>query len=71
MELSERIAQVDSVQARRFDRLGEAARKIAVQGICRHLDACDRLGVEPDYLALKEIIDDALNGRRVWLEVTP
>lgn len=69
MTLADRIAEVCPVQGRRFDRLEGLARTIATGGIFRHLDACDRIGVEPDAGAIREIIDDALNGRAVYLEV--
>ena len=42
--------------------------EIATQGILRHLRACDRMDVNPDTSAVREIIDDALNGRRVFAE---
>ena len=32
------------------------------------LAACDRMDVNPDISAVREIIDDALNGRRVYAE---
>ena len=41
---------------------------IATEGIIRHLAACDRMDVNPDISAVREIIDDALNGRRVYAE---
>lgn len=69
MTLTERIAAICPIQARRFDRLLGTARTIATGGIYRHLDACDRYGVEPDKSAIREIIDDALEGRAVYLEV--
>jgi hypothetical protein len=34
------------------------------------LRACDRMDVNPDTSAVREIIDDALNGRRVFAEST-
>lgn len=69
MTLTDRIAEVCPLQARRFNRLGGLARTIATGGVYRHLDACDRYGVEPDKAAIREIIDDALNGRAIYLEV--
>ena len=69
MTLADRIAEVCPVQGRRFARLSDLARIIATAGIYRHLDACDRYGVEPDKSAIREIIDDALAGRAVYLEV--
>jgi hypothetical protein len=49
--------------------MGVAA-EIATEGIIRHLRACDRMDVNPDTSAVREIIDDALNGRRVYAEST-
>jgi hypothetical protein len=46
------------------------ALEIATEGILRHLRACDRMDVNPDTSAVREIIDDALNGRRVFAETT-
>jgi hypothetical protein len=43
---------------------------IATEGILRHLGACDRMDVNPDTSAVREIIDDALNGRRVFAETS-
>ena len=40
----------------------------ATEGILRHLRACDRMDVNPEVAAVREIIDDALNGRRVFAE---
>jgi hypothetical protein len=48
--------------------LGGTALDIATEGILRHLRACDRMDVNPDTSAVREIIDDALNGRRVFAE---
>lgn len=42
--------------------------EIAREGILRHLSACDRMDVNPDTSAVREIIDDAINGRRVFAE---
>ncbi|HEY0006463.1 MAG TPA: hypothetical protein VGB17_16900 [Pyrinomonadaceae bacterium] len=68
LPLEERILRIDHIQARRFSKLGGAALDIARQGIMRHLRACDRMDVNPDSSAVREIIDDALNGRRVYAE---
>jgi hypothetical protein len=68
LPLDERILRIDHIQARRYSKLGGAAREIATQGILRHLRACDRMDVNPDTSAVREIIDDALNGRRVYAE---
>jgi len=48
--------------------LGGVALEFATQCILRHLRACDRIDVNPDTTAVREIIDDALNGRRVFAE---
>ncbi|MEP6704779.1 MAG: hypothetical protein ABJB34_08240, partial [Acidobacteriota bacterium] len=64
MTLQDRILQIDHIQARRYSKLTEDAIEIATQGIIRHLRACARMEVNPDASAVREIIDDALNGRR-------
>ena len=66
--LEERLQAIDHIQARRFAKLSGAALDIATEGILRHLRACDRMDVNPDVAAVREIIDDALNGRRVFAE---
>ena len=68
LPLDERILRIDHIQARRYSKLGGLAQEIATQGILRHLRACDRMDVNPDTSAVREIIDDALNGRRVYAE---
>jgi hypothetical protein len=68
--LQERILQIDHIQARRFSKLTGEALEIASEGIIRHLRACARMDVNPDASAVREIIDDALNGRRVFAEVS-
>lgn len=66
LTLSERILQIDHVQARRFAKLSGASLEIAQEGIIRHLKACARMDVSPDSSAVREIIDDALLGRKVF-----
>lgn len=66
--LEERLKMIDHIQARRYSKLSGAALDIATEGILRHLRACDRMDVNPDVAAVREIIDDALNGRRVFAE---
>lgn len=63
-----RLQNIDHIQARRFSKLAGATQAIAVEGIMRHLKACDKMDVNPDVAAVREIIDDALNGRRVFAE---
>ena len=70
MTLQDRILQIDHIQARRYSKLTEDAMDIATQGIIRHLRACARMEVNPDASAVREIIDDALNGRRVFAETS-
>lgn len=70
MTLQERILQIDHIQARRYSKLTDDAMEIATQGIIRHLRACARMEVNPDASAVREIIDDALNGRRVFAETS-
>ena len=68
--LQDRILKIDHIQARRFSKLTDDALEIASEGIVRHLRACARMDVNPDASAVREIIDDALNGRRVFAEVS-
>jgi hypothetical protein len=70
MTLQDRILQIDHIQARRFSKLNGAPLEIATEGIIRHLRACARMDVNPDASAVREIIDDALNGRRVFAETS-
>jgi hypothetical protein len=70
MTLQERILQIDHIQARRFAKLSGTALEIAAEGIIRHLRACARMDVNPDASAVREIIDDALNGRKVFAETS-
>jgi len=69
LPLDERLLRIDHIQARRYSKLTGVALEIATQGIVRHLRACDRMDVNPDTSAVREIIDDALNGRRVFAEI--
>jgi hypothetical protein len=68
LPLNERLLRIDHIQARRYSKLGGIALEIATEGIVRHLKACDRMDVNPETSAVREIIDDALNGRRVFAE---
>ena len=70
MTLQDRVLQIDHIQARRFSKLEGEPLEIASEGIVRHLKACARMEVNPDASAVREIIDDALNGRRVFAEVS-
>lgn len=70
MTMHDRIMQIDHIQARRFGKLSGDALDIATEGIIRHLRACARMDVNPDASAVREIIDDALNGRRVFAETS-
>ncbi|HEX7174375.1 MAG TPA: hypothetical protein VF240_03725 [Pyrinomonadaceae bacterium] len=66
--LEDRLQAIDHIQARRYSKLAGGPLDIATEGILRHLRACDRMDVNPDVAAVREIIDDALNGRRVFAE---
>ena len=68
LPLNERLMRIDHIQARRYSKLNGLALEIATEGIVRHLKACDRMDVNPETSAVREIIDDALNGRRVFAE---
>jgi hypothetical protein len=63
-----RLREFDPSSARRYAKLTGIASSIASEGIIRHLAACARHDVPPDFRAVREIIDDALNGRRVFAE---
>ena len=68
LPLNERLLRIDHIQARRYSKLTGVTLEIATEGIVRHLKACDRMDVNPETSAVREIIDDALNGRRVFAE---
>lgn len=68
LPLNERLLRIDHIQARRYSKLNGVPLEIATEGIIRHLKACDRMDVNPETSAVREIIDDALNGRRVFAE---
>jgi hypothetical protein len=68
--LADRVLQIDHIQARRFSKLTGDTLEIASEGIIRHLRACVRMDVNPDASAVREIIDDAINGRRVFAETS-
>lgn len=68
ISLEERLKTIDHIQARRYSKLSGGPLDIATEGILRHLRACGRMDVNPDVAAVREIIDDALNGRRVFAE---
>lgn len=70
MSLQDRILQIDHIQARRFSKLNGPTLEIATEGIIRHLRACAKMDVNPDASAVREIIDDAMNGRRVFAETS-
>ena len=64
--LQDKIFDADPVQAKRFGKLRGEALEIATEGIVRHFRACGRMDVNPDASAIREIIDDALNGRKYF-----
>ena len=68
LPLNERLLRIDHIHARRYSKLTGISLEIATEGIVRHLKACDRMDVNPETSAVREIIDDALNGRRVFAE---
>ena len=70
LTLQERIDNLDSIQGRRFRKLTGNTLEIATTGIIRHFRACAKMDVNPDHCAVREIIDDALNGRRVYAETS-
>lgn len=64
--MANRLELIDQVQARRYARLSGNALEIASDGLARYLRVCDRMAFDADSEALREIIDDALTGRRVF-----
>ena len=64
MTLLESVTTIDFFQARRLKKIEGEALSIAAEGIIRHLRACSKIDVSPQAYAIKEIIDDALNGIR-------
>lgn len=68
MTLRDRVFQIDQVQGKRFAKLQGVSLEIATEGIIRHLKACQKMDVSPDTSACREIIDDAIGGRRVFAE---
>lgn len=70
LTLQDRLLQIDFMQARRFSKLTGAVLEIASEGIIRHLRACARMDVQPDPSCVREVIDDALQGRRIYAETS-
>lgn len=68
MTLQDRLMQIDYMQAKRFKKLTGETLEIATEGIIRHLRACARMDVNPDASACREIIDDAINGKKFFAE---
>lgn len=64
------LRKIDEMQGNRFAKLDEAAAEIAAEGIARHLRACTRMDVQPDIPAIREIIDDANQGKRVFADTS-
>lgn len=64
--LADIINPVDPTQARRIRKLTGDSLDITIEGIQRHYHFCNKSGVNPDASAIREIIDDALLGKRVF-----
>lgn len=64
--LEERLKEIDSFQASRFRKQSQAVKEIAAEGIRRHLRHCARMDVLPSPAAVREILDDAQDGRRIY-----
>ena len=62
LSLSQKIELVDADLATRFNKLEGVAKDIATRGLQRRFDSWDRNQVEYGKDAIKEIIDDAVNG---------
>jgi hypothetical protein len=63
--LTSALKRLSPKEAKRYFKLTETINNIATEGIIRHLAARDRNDIPADYRAVKEIIDDALNGKRI------
>ncbi len=61
-----KLLELDKIQARRFAKLTFHKQRIAVEGIIKHLRASKNNGNDPDVFAIKEIIDGAQIGKRVF-----
>jgi hypothetical protein len=70
-DIQERVFQIDESEARRFAKLDPEALDIATEGIVRHFEACKNMGVRPDVSAIREVIEDATNGRAIYAEPDP
>lgn len=66
--LEQVIREVDPYLAKRLTRLSGSRREIAELGILRHLAACERVPIQPDFRAVREIIDDAQNEQAVYAQ---
>lgn len=65
-DLCEYIYSLDKKQGRKFKRLEGDALETSRVGIIRHLMSCLNMSVKPDPQAMKEIMEDASNGRAVF-----
>ena len=63
--------RIDHIPARRLSKLNGLAMEIATEGIVRHLKACDRMDVNPETSAVREIIDDALSQMVAYMDAHP
>lgn len=64
--LGDFIFQTNEIQGRRFKKLSGETLDIVVEGILRNLRACQRMNVPADSSVFREIIDDALNGKKFF-----
>jgi hypothetical protein len=62
------ILRVDKRQAERYARLDQAAQEIAAEGIIIHLRACNKSGLIGDEGSIREVIDGAIKGIRIYAE---
>lgn len=66
MTLLDILKRISSFQAARYEKLTGETLDIAKAGILRHLRACARNKCVPGADAIREIIDDAQNGIKVF-----
>lgn len=64
----ERIFRVNRNLHDKLGKLAPALQQIAINGIARHLIACDKTKCPPSLEAMSEIIKDAKLGRKVYAD---
>src|SRR5260370_10733205 len=66
--LEQRIAEIEPSSLVKYKKLEGRAKRIATDGLLRHIMACDTHGVRVEIAAIREILNDAEDGRSVFAE---